>query len=77
MSILKKRQITNIESFKMSDVPHFFPTKDSIIAYNNTIPEQPPGESITVIAIDSPPNNIIIIIIIIFIFLCNCTMYVR
>ena len=58
MSILKKHQITNIESFKMSHVPHFFPTKDSIIAYNNTILEQSPGESITVIAIDSPPTDI-------------------
>ena len=57
MSILKKRKITNIESFKMSDIPHFFPTKDSIIAYNNTILEQSPGESITVIAIDSPPTD--------------------
>ena len=42
----------------MSDIPHFFPTKDSIIAYNNTILEQSPGESITVIAIDSPPTDI-------------------
>ena len=54
----KKRKITNIESFKMSDVPHFFPTKDSIIAYNNNILEQSPGESITVIAIGSPPTDI-------------------
>ena len=58
MSILKKHQITYIESFKMSDIPHFFPTKDSIIAYNNTILEQSPGESITVISIDSPPTDI-------------------
>ena len=42
----------------MSDVAHFLPTKDSIIAYNNTILEQSPGESITVIAIDSPPTDI-------------------
>ena len=42
----------------IDDVPHFFPTKDSIIAYNNTILEQSPGESITVIAIDSPPTDI-------------------
>ena len=40
----------------MSDVPHFFPTKDSIIAYNNNILEQSPGESITVIAIGSPTD---------------------
>ena len=27
MSILKKGKITNIESFKMSDIPHFFPQR--------------------------------------------------
>ena len=58
MAILEKRKISNIESFRMSDVPHFFPTKDSVINYNNTVLEQSPGKSITITAIDSPPTDI-------------------
>ena len=27
MAILEKRKISNIESFRMSDVPHFFPQR--------------------------------------------------
>ena len=58
MAILEKHKISNIESFRMSDVPHFFPTKDSVINYNNTVLEQSPGKSITITAIDSPPTDI-------------------
>ena len=58
MAILEKHKISNIESFRMSDIPHFFPTKDSVINYNNTILEQSPGKSITITAIDSPPTDI-------------------
>ena len=58
MAILEKCKISNIESFRMSDVPHFFPTKDSVINYNNTILEQSPGKSITITIIDSPPTDI-------------------
>ena len=58
MAILEKCKISNIESFRMSDVPHFFPTKDSVINYNNTVLEQSPGKSITITAIDSPPTDI-------------------
>ena len=36
----------------------FFPTKDSVINYNNTILEQSPGKSITITTIDSPPIDI-------------------
>ena len=42
----------------MSRIPHFFPTRDSITTYNNTILEQSPGEMVTVTAIDSAPTDI-------------------
>ena len=58
INLLKMCIISQEQSVVMSDVPHFFPTRDSTTAYNEAMLKQSSQLTIIVEAMDSPPTDI-------------------